>query len=335
MKPKPIEEVKARIQQHRRVGVDYFRLRLLCPEIARLAQPGQFVMLRVSDSSDPLLRRPFSFFRIFPPRTKKRKRPEDEGALEICYQVVGRGTSRMTQLREGERLDVLGPLGKGFWPEEGRSLAILIGGGIGVAPLVAWAEQLRREQGKKKRFSKTSGNLKEVLVLIGGKSRDKIPGIREFMRMGLEPQIATEDGSLGFQGLATDLLERELVTQGHKSAALYSCGPLPMLARVAQITDQFDLPCQVLLESRMACGVGACLGCAVKVRDRTLRGALEDEDARAQGAAVHLEDRCGEEMAGSWREGLAPIIAEPPAFFRYVRACKEGPVFEARDILWE
>lgn len=71
MKPKPIKEVKARIQQHRRVGVDYFRLRLLCPEIARLAQPGQFVMLRVSDSSDPLLRRPFSFFRIFPPKLRK------------------------------------------------------------------------------------------------------------------------------------------------------------------------------------------------------------------------------------------------------------------------
>src|SRR4030043_246270 len=128
-------------------------------------------MLRVSDSTDPFLRRTFSFFRIFPPQGE-RKRPEDEGALEICYQVVGRGTSRMAQLRMGERLDVLGPLGK-------------------------------------------------------------IQGIRERQRMGFEPQVATEDGSLGIQGLATDLLERELLTQGPKSVALYSCGPWPMLARVA------------------------------------------------------------------------------------------------------
>ncbi|MDO8956002.1 MAG: hypothetical protein Q7W38_04050, partial [Deltaproteobacteria bacterium] len=163
---------------------------------------------------------------------------------------------------------------------------------------------------------------------------DKIPGIREFMRMGLEPQIATEDGSLGFQGLATDLLERELVTQGHKSAALYSCGPLPMLARVAQITDQFDLPCQVLLESRMACGVGACLGCAVKVRDEGSMKISKAEELTTGQENIFSESE-GPEAEMTFPEGsLMPVISEVPPF-RYVRACKEGPVFEARKIIWE
>lgn len=332
MKTHP-REVKARILLHRRIASDYFRLRLLCPDIARLAQPGQFILLRVNELRDPFLRRPFSFSRILPPKGK-RARPEDEGALEICYKIVGRGTLLMTQLREGQRLDVLGPLGKGFWAPEGQKRAILIGGGIGIAPLFPWAEELGGERKKKKRLPKTSEENPEVLVLIGGKSREKILGIREFKKIGVEPQVATEDGTLGMQGLATDLLERELMTQGPKSASLYACGPMPMLARVAQIADQFDLPCQVLLEARMACGVGACLGCAVKVKEGALRGMPESEEFSAAREETRLAGECGEGEMGSNIENMIPVIAEVPAF-RYARACKEGPVFEAREILWE
>jgi dihydroorotate dehydrogenase electron transfer subunit len=332
MKTHP-KELKAKILFHRRIASDYFRLRLLCPDIARSAQPGQFILLRVNELRDPFLRRPFSFSRIFPPKGK-RTRPEDEGALEICYKIVGRGTFLMTQLREGQRLDVLGPLGKGFWAPEGQKRAILVGGGIGIAPLIPWAEELRGERGKKRRIPKNLEENPEVLVLIGGKSREKILGIREFKKIGFEPQVATEDGTLGMQGLATDLLERELMTHGPKSASLYACGPMPMLARVAQIADQFDLPCQVLLEARMACGVGACLGCAVKVKERTLRGMPESEESPAAREGARLAGECGEGEMGSPQESLIPVIAEVPAF-RYARACKEGPVFEAKEILWE
>lgn len=333
MKTQPIKEVKARIQQHRRIGPDYFRLLLLCPEIARLAQPGQFIMLRVSELRDPFLRRPFSFSRIFPLRGKT-TRVEDEGSLEVCYQVVGRGTSLMTQLREGQRLDVLGPLGNGFWRVEGRQRAILVGGGIGVAPLLPWAEQLQGERKKKKKVPKRPEENPEVLVLIGGKSRDKIPGIRELKKIGCEPQMATEDGSLGMQGLATDLLERELMTQGSESISLYACGPMPMLAKVAQIAGQFDLPCQVLMEARMACGVGACLGCAVKVKEHAAGRTSESGDATAAEEQIVPAGECGGGEIGSAKENLFPMITEIAAF-RYARACKEGPVFEAKEILWE
>jgi dihydroorotate dehydrogenase electron transfer subunit len=326
------KEVKARILLHRRVAADYFCLRLLCPDIARFAEPGQFILLRVNELRDPFLRRPFSFSRILSPQGKKTQ-PEDEGALEICYQIVGRGTSLMTQLREGQRLDVLGPLGKGFWEVEGRERAILVGGGIGVAPLLPWAERLQGE-GRKKKSPKSLDEGPEVLVLIGGKSRDKILGLRELKKIGGEPQVATEDGSLGMQGMATDLLERELMTQGSKSAALYACGPMPMLARVAQIADQFDLPCQVLMEARMACGVGACLGCAVKVKEYSSGGELAGREPAAAEEDIVPAGECGEGEMGSVKESLRPGITEAAAF-RYARACKEGPVFEAKEILWE
>ena len=333
MKTRPVKEVKARIQQHRRVGVDYFRLRLLCPEIARLAQPGQFVMLRVNEQREPFLRRPFSFSRIFP-CGEKRTKLEEEGTLEICYQVVGRGTSLMTQLREGQRVDILGPLGNGFWKIEGQERAILVGGGIGVTPLLPWAERLQGERRKKKKDPKSLEENPEVLVLIGGKSRDKILGVRELKKIGCEPQVATEDGSLGMQGLATDLLERELMTQGSKSASLYACGPMPMLARVAQIADQFDLPCQVLMEARMACGVGACLGCAVKVRDEGGMTNAQGKELNSEPENIFSASQGPESEMSLPGEAKMPVISEVPPF-RYVRACKEGPVFEARKIIWE
>jgi len=328
-----LKEIRARILLHSRITADYFRLRLLCPEIARLAQPGQFVMLRVNEGRDPVLRRPFSFSRIFSPQEKKTK-PEDEGVLEICYKVVGRGTSLMTQLREGQRLDLLGPLGKGFWATTGSKRAILVGGGIGIAPLIPWGEHLQRERKKKKTTSKSLEETPEVLILIGGKSRERILGIKEFKKMGLDPQMATEDGSLGMPGLVTDLLEQELMTRGRNSAVLYACGPMPMLARVSQIADQFDLPCQVLLEARMACGVGACLGCAVKVKEKRFWGIREAMESNAGEEEILSGGECGGREMGAEEENLIARIAEIPAF-RYVRACQEGPVFEGREILWE
>jgi dihydroorotate dehydrogenase electron transfer subunit len=322
MKTDP-KEIKGKIVDHRRVTPEYFVLKIQAPEIALSARPGQFVMIRLDDLHDPLLRRPFSFSRILPPK-KKPASGLAEGGIEICYQVVGRGTARMTRLRKGERVDLLGPLGRGFWQEEGAERLLLIGGGIGIAPLLPWAEELA---GKKTR-GKSGENEVRVEILLGGKNSDRLFGIREIKKMGLEPQIITEDGSLGLSGVATDLLERELLSKGHESTAIYACGPMPMLARVAQIADQFDVPCQVLLESRMACGVGACLGCAVKIR-------AEGKD-QTELSSPPEKSLCGseEEAETSLRQGMAARISAT-AFFRYGRVCKEGPVFRAKEILWE
>jgi dihydroorotate dehydrogenase electron transfer subunit len=201
---------------------------------------------------------------------------------------------------------------------------ILVGGGIGTAPLLPWAEELtgKREGGK------TARKEPRTEILLGGRSADRLLGVRELRKMGLDPRVATDDGSAGLSGTATDLLERELLSEGHESTAIYACGPMAMLARVAQIAEQFDVPCQVLLESRMACGVGACLGCAVKIR---AEGKEEGENLPARESGL-----CGpeEEAESSLSEGVAARVSGAPSF-RYGRVCKEGPVFRAREILWE
>ncbi len=234
----------------------------------------------------------------------------------------------MTQLREGQRIDILGPLGNGFREIADKSQAILIGGGIGVAPLIPWAETLRGE--KKKSASK----LEEVIVLIGAMSRDQTLGIQEFKKIGIEAEVTTEDGSLGEQGMVTDLLEKELSVFGHPSASIFACGPMPMLIRVAQIANQFDLPCQVLLESRMACGIGACLGCAVKVKDEKAGRKQESQEAPGATGKIISTNECGDGEMSLAGERNIPVIQEAPAF-RYARVCKEGPVFDAEQILWE
>ena len=322
MKTAP-KETKGKIVSHRRITPAYYLLRIQAPEIALTARPGQFTMVRLGDLADPLLRRPFSFSRIIPPG-KKPGSGLAEGGFEICYQVVGRGTARMTRLKEGERVEILGPLGRGFWREEGCERLILLGGGIGIAPLIPWAEELTG----KYTGGKSGAKGLRVEVLLGGKNSDGLLGIRETKKMGLEPRVATEDGSLGVTGMATDLLERELMSKGQESTAIYACGPMAMLARVAQIAEQFDVPCQVLLESRMACGVGACLGCAVKIRAEGEKGGKIYPSAQ--------ESICGSEEGpeASSREEMAARIAPAPSF-RYGRVCKEGPVFRAQEILWE
>lgn len=315
---KQIKEVKAKILYHRQLGKNYYILRLFAPEIARWAQPGQFVMLRVAEGRDPFLRRPFSLARIFPPGIEG-KNKQKEGQVEIWYQVKGRGTYLMSKFRVGERIDILGPLGQGFWLEENFKKVILVGGGIGLAPLIAWAEKI---QGEKKKRKLAAEDLR-VLFFLGGKSREEILGWRELKELKIEPQIITEDGSWGKSGLVTDLLESELMTGQNECTGIYACGPEAMLAKVAQIAEQFDLPCQVLLESRLACGIGACLGCAVKVRLERGRTEVVPE------SPAHSRER--EELVGP----EPSLEVDAPLPYRYARVCQEGPVFTAANIIWE
>ena len=198
-------------------------------------------------------------------------------------------------------------------------------------PLLAWAQELRRAGAGKRRSPKGPGTSAEVVFLIGAKNKEKVLGSGECRRWGIEAQVATEDGGLGTQGMATDLLEKELMTGRHSSTTIYACGPNPMLARVAQVADQFDLPCQVLLESRMACGVGACLGCTVKYREEPSEQEGRGRDSVSSSQESNSASE-GQERATC--EGAIPEISEVPPF-RYARVCKEGPVFDARKIFWD
>lgn len=232
-------EQESEIVFNKRVAADTFFLGLRSPRIAAEARPGQFVMLRVGRGMDPLLRRPFSICGI----------REDDLVL-ILYRVVGRGTTIMCDAREGESLSVLGPLGSGFeMPQKGEK-PLLVAGGMGIAPLI---------------FLALIMGPRSFPFLAGFGSAKEIVATDEIGFSGLDLSISTDDGSEGHRGLVTELLENRLAGfNGNINPVVFACGPLPMLKEVAAITLDKDVPCQVSLEASMACGLGACQGCAIR-----------------------------------------------------------------------
>jgi dihydroorotate dehydrogenase electron transfer subunit len=214
-----------------------YQMSLMAPEVARAADPGQFLHLRCSESYSPLLRRPISIAGA----------DKGKGTLKIIYRVVGEGTRWLSRRKPGEVLDVLGPLGRGF-PLKERP--VLVGGGLGVAPLMFLA----------RRIAETSPQGSPRSAYIGFSTAEEAYGVEDLKSWGFEVTVTTDDGSLGKKGFPTDYLETELM----KDNTLYACGPLPLLAKVKALGDQKDIPTYISLEERMACGIGACIGCSVK-----------------------------------------------------------------------
>ncbi len=226
------------------ISPGYWRMRLSAPQ-GFSAAPGQFVMVRVNNAIDPLLRRPFGVFDVgvsTPPQSGAVSQPY----FEMLYRVVGKGTAMLATLHETDLLDILGPLGRGFTLGAAGEEKLIVGGGVGLAPLYLLARELVKQS--------------PVRLFAGGRTRDDILCITEFERLGVECYTATEDGSLGECGLVTEALVRRLDTLPGR-AAIYACGPHGMLNAVAAIVGNRQIPCQVSLEGYMACGVGACLGC--------------------------------------------------------------------------
>lgn len=218
------------------------------PRIVKEARPGQFVHLRCSDSKQPLLRRPFSFHRI------------NKNSFEILYKIVGRGTNLLAKKHKGDKIDILGPLGNGFdlkHPTRNtQSATILVAGGMGVAPLLSWA-------GKIVNSPESIVHRKKLYVLIGAKTKAGVLCEKDFKKLKAKVFVSTEDGSQGSKGLVTNLLKFLLSTIDHRPSTIYTCGPLAMLKEVARIGRDLHIAGYASLEERMACGVGACLGCAV------------------------------------------------------------------------
>ncbi len=211
------------------------------------ATPGQFVMVRGAWGRHPVLGRAFSLV-------------EDGSAGAILARVVGEGTRLLAGLRPGDPLSVLGPSGRGFEPSASDRSALLIAGGAGVAPLVFLAERLFAD-GRRPRF------------FYGARSADELP-LRERVDACSELVVATEDGSAGEHGLITEPLARAL--EDEQRPQLFACGPEPMLQVVARLAVERGTPCQVALESPMACGMGTCKGCAILAADRSYRYVCSD-----------------------------------------------------------
>ena len=236
-----VNSLKARVLENKKILPDFYEMVLSAPAIAAEAVPGQFLMVKTSPTLVPFLRRPISLSRI------KAK----EGTITLIYQVVGSGTKLLSEISTSSEIDVVGPLGNGFtWSDEDKVVAV-VGGGCGIAPLVALTEELLKAG-------------KEVFAFLGAQSKDKLLSDEYFAELGAKVMVATDDGSLGRKGFVTQILEEVMNTT--RFDRVYCCGPLPMTKAVVKLTKEALIPCQVSLEERMGCGVGACLGCVCKIR---------------------------------------------------------------------
>lgn len=236
-----------KVMQHQEIASGFYLLTIEAPAIARLAQPGQFVHVKCTPTMDPLLRRPISLHRI----------DAKAGTITLLYQVVGRGTQLLSKFMVDDEIDLMGPLGRGFDLPSQPGDVMVVGGGIGAAPLLPLVEALC-----------DMGNV--VTMILGARSKDWLLGAESFVQAGAQVLVATDDGSQGQQGFVTDILVQHL--QGTKPAALYACGPEPMLRAVASMALSQGLTGQVSLEERMGCGVGACLACVCKIKVATPNG---------------------------------------------------------------
>jgi len=245
-------ETEAIVVSNRKIQSVYFRLEIRCPPIVQRIEPGQFVMLRVAQTSSFLLRRPFSVYRTLSARHPGGSR---KGRLVLIYKKVGKGTEKMTALKEGETVDVIGPLGNGFLlpPLPSSANIVLIGGGVGIVSLYSLAETLK------------AGNLS---VFVGGKTKQDVLCVKDFRKLKATVFTATEDGSLGFKGTVIDLFRSEKRKfKGNGVCHVYACGPMAMLKELSKTVRSKRFISQASLETRMACGFGACYGCVVKTRD--------------------------------------------------------------------
>ena len=245
MADRPVR-VDAEVVENRREGGANHRLVLRVPGWPGF-EPGQFVMLSpgprtAAPRSDPLLPRPMAVY-----RTRDARGADRAAEVEILYRRSGRGTALLAEAVPGQRVAVVGPLGRGFAAPEPGERALLVAGGTGIASVYELAARL--------------AGTNAVGVLLGARTSGELMGLEDFTALGVELRVATEDGSRGARGLVTELLEAALDEPG--PACIYACGPTPMMRRCAEIAAARGRPCIASLENQMACGFGVCLGCAV------------------------------------------------------------------------
>lgn len=248
---------RAVIVSQKCIGTDIYDMVLSFPRGAKEAKPGQFIAMYCEDGTK-LLPRPISICGI----------DAEKGTLRVVYRIAGEGTRLFSEMREGDSLEVLGPLGNGFTMKEEK--AIIVGGGIGIPPMLELAKQLSCEK----------------TVVLG--YRDEL-FLKDEFESYADVVVATEDGSCGTKGTVIDAIKEA----GVDGKVIYACGPMPMLKALAEYAEAHDMEAQISLEERMACGIGACLGCICKTKKKDHHTNVNNQ-----------------------------------------RICKDGPVFDAKEVVF-
>jgi len=231
--------IKAKLLRKEELAKGIFKFSVQADEIVKIAKAGNFIEIRVNDDIEPFLRRPISIHNI----------DKENAILEFIFQEKGKGTKILSTKREGELIDIVGPLGFGTFKYSNYEKIAIIGGGIGIFPLYELAKNAQQE-----RIS--------VNTYLGFRNKELVVLEDEFRQVSNNLIITTDDGSYAEKGFAIDFLKKDI--EEGKIDSIYACGPLPMLKAVRQLAIENDIPCQISLEEKMACGLGVCLGCAVK-----------------------------------------------------------------------
>lgn len=259
-----MKQFNSQIISNVQIAKDLFHLEFLWDKKNGTPLPGNFLTIRISPNSIPLLRRPFALSSF----------DRNKAKASILYQKRGIATEILSGKSTGDNLDIIGPLGNSFSIKKSVSTIIAVAGGIGIGPILFAASTLQ-------------SNGKTNFLIIGARSSEYLPEKKYWSLLGFEPVISTDDGSTGMKGTVLDVL-KTIETNHCANAEIFSCGPLPMLKACHEFAAGRGILCKVSMEQTMACGVGACMGCVIKT--------------------VH-----------------APGFA---------RVCKDGPIFDSRDILW-
>lgn len=239
------------ILRNDQVGPNLYLLEVESPDIARRVEPGQFVHTKIPGMEGHILRRPFSVYAA----------DAQAGTFEVLYQVVGFGSQHLTTLAAGERVENIGPVGHGWTLPDEAARVLIVGGGVGAAPVYLLAQQ-----------AVAAG--KDVDVVLGARTKDALVCQARYEALGARAvRCATDDGSYGHAGFCTGVVDELLTARTYDYAAV--CGPEPLMKIVAAQAAEAGLPCQVSLERRMACGVGACLSCVVDTVDGKKRACVD------------------------------------------------------------
>ncbi|XZE46280.1 dihydroorotate dehydrogenase electron transfer subunit [Pirellulaceae bacterium SH467] len=252
------EFVSTPIVRHRVIAKDTWQLTLAIPGFARRTLPGQFFMVRIAGANDPLIGRAFALYDVHDGADGK---PE---GISVVYTVKGKFTRALSKCVAGDQVEIWGPLGNHFSTSPVEHL-ILVAGGVGQTPMLTTA---LAALGKRKFGTDvcTEAYAKRVSLCYGARNREYLAGVPEFQSACSDVHIATEDGSMGVPGRVTDVLVPLLEENTSSSKRIVCCGPEPMMRAVSEIAARYGVPCEVSLETPMACGIGICFTCVAKVR---------------------------------------------------------------------